>query len=197
MMEALSKFGNAAWPFISHGLTAVISAWAAYFFTAKHFKKQKWHEFEQRRLDEFYGPMLGLIKQIRANAEARVKASAASNEAWREICERHPKPFLDHDKYFEPFQKGIEYENQRFKETDLPAYSQMQEIFKSKLFLAYPSTKEWFDQFTQYIDHWHRPFPPEALMKLNISEEPLLEFYDDLERHADDLRRKLSGEESV
>ena len=195
--ESVIALWNAARPYITHAAAVILSAGATCIFTARHFRRQKWHEFDQRRLDEFYGPMLGLIKQVRANADTSVKAAAASDKAWQEICERQPRLFEDHDKHCEPFQTSLEYENERFTREDLPAYDQMLEIFKSKLFLSYPSTKQWFDPFSQYVDHWHRPLPPQALMKLNISVKPLLKFYADVEKHADDLRRKLSGEKRV
>ena len=195
--ESVIAFWNAAWTYITHAAAAIFSAWATYIFTARHFRTQKWHEFDQRRLDEFYGPMLGLINQVRANAQASVKATAASDEAWRDICRRQPRPFQDHDKHFEPFQRSLEYENERFTREDLAAYDRMLEIFKSKLFLSYPSSKQWFDMFCQYVDHWHRPLPPEARMKLNISRTSLPEFYADVQKHADNLRRKLSGEKRV
>lgn len=184
-------------PFVAHGLTAVITAGVTYFFTARHFRRQKRHEFLQRRLDELYGPLYGHIKQVGANAKARLEASRASDKAWREICARHQKPFLDHDKYFEPFKRQIEYENERFKKDDLPAYDAMLSLLKTKNHLAYPSTLQWFDQFTQYVDHWHRPLAGEVLMQLNISEEPLLDFYAEVEKRCNQLNRELSGDKSV
>lgn len=195
--DSLANFWNVAWPYIPYGAGIILSVCATHIFTARHFRKTKWHEFNQRRLDEFYGPMLGLIKQVRANAETSVKASDASNQAWRKICGRNPQPFEDHDKSFEPFLKSLDYENERFRKTDLPAFDKMLEIFKSKIHLAYPSTKMLFDQFSQYVDHWHRPFPPEAAIELGISGEPLAKLSADVEAHADNLRRKLSGEKRV
>lgn len=188
---------EAARPFLTHTLAMILSAWVTYLLTTSHFKKQKWHEFDQRRLDEFYGPLLGLIKQVRANAKDRVEVSRATDKAWREICERHPAPFLDHEKYFEPFKKEIEYENERFGQSDLPAYDSMLDLLQTKNHLSYPSTLKWFDQFAQYVDHWHRPIPAEALMELGIFEEPLLEFYAEVERRCDELKARLSGDKSV
>lgn len=183
-MKILIAFG--------HGVTALLGGATAFFY----FRKQKRYEFMVRRLEECYGPMLGLIKQVRANAEARFKVSQASSKAWREICERHPAPFLDHDKYFEPFKKQIEYENERFKKEDLPAYDQMLDLLKTKNHLTYPSTLQWFESLTQYVDHWKRPMAPEALMELNISEEPLLKFYADVEEHCNTLKKQISGDKS-
>lgn len=181
-------------PFVMGGVALLITNLLTYFFTVKHFKNQKYHEFDQKRFDEFYGPMIGIVKQIRANVTTRLKVFEAEGQAWKEICANQPRPFLEHKKYFEPYKNGILYENERFKKEDLPSYDKMLKIFKDKMYLVYPSTKKWFEQFSQYVDHWHRPIPREALMKLNISEGPLLEFYKDIEECADNLREKLSGE---
>ena len=69
----MSQETIAAWesikPFAIHGLTVMITAFATYLFTARHFRKQKCHEFLQRRLDELYGPLFGLIKQVGATGK--------------------------------------------------------------------------------------------------------------------------------
>ena len=100
-------------PIVTAIVTAILSACLTYYFAARHFRRQKWFEFDQRRLDEFYGPILNLIKQVRANCENSVKVSDASNLAWLEICEKHSPPFEDHDKYFEPYKKILDDESKR------------------------------------------------------------------------------------
>jgi len=176
---------------------AILTSWLTYYFTARHFRKQKWFEYDQRRLNEFYGPMLNLINQVRANTKTSVRVSDASNQAWREICERHPHPFEDHDKHFEPFNKALDYENERFRKEDIPALDEMLQKFKSKGDLAYPSTEKLLPQFTQYVDQFHRPLPYEVLKKLDLSAEPLAKLSADIEAHVDNLRRKLSGQKRV
>lgn len=171
-------------------VAVILSAWLTYYFTARHFRKQKWFEFDQRRLDEFYGPMLNLIKLVGANTEHSVKVTDASNQAWREICENHSQTSEDHDKYI----KVLDDENKRFQKEDIPALDKMLELFKSKGHLAYPSTEKLFPQFLQYVDQFHRRLPYEVLKKLDLSAEPLFKLSTDAEAHVDNLRRKLSGE---
>ena len=195
--DSITDFWSMAWPYVVPIVTIILSVWLTYYFTAKHFRKQKWYEFDQRRLDEFYGPMLGLIKQGIANTELNIKVSDVSNQAWRDICERHSRPFEDHDKYFEPFKKSLDYENERFRTEDIPALDKMLEIFKSKRHLAYPLTEKLFPQFSQYVDQFHRPLPYEVLKKLDLSAEPLAKLSADVEAHVNNLRRKLSGEKRV
>lgn len=199
--DSLANFWNIIGSYIINVVDAILSAVVAtsvtYIFTSRHFRKKKWHEFDQRRLDEFYGPMLRQIKQVMADAENYIRVSDACERAWREICERQPSPFSDHDKYFEPFQKELDYENERFRKEDIPALDKMLKLFESKGYLAYPSTEKLFPEFLQYVDQWHRPLPYEVLKKLDLSAEPLAKLYADVEAHVDDLKYKLSGEKRV
>jgi hypothetical protein len=197
ILDSLTNFWNMVRPHIvnvaSYGLSAFVGAFATYFF----FRKKKWHEFDQCRLNEFYGPILDLIKQVTANAKNTSRVGDACEQAWREICERHPPPLSDHDKYFERFQKALDYENERFCKVDIPALDKMLKIFESKGHLAYPSTEKIFPEFLQYVDQFHRPLPYEAWKKLDPSAEPLAKLYADVEAHVDNLKRKLSGEKRV
>ena len=175
-------------------ITLIIGVIVTHIFKEWRFRRGKWHEFDERRLREFYGPMLGLIEKVKADFRRSGEISDASDQAWREICGRHPHPFVDHDKYFEPFKNSLEYENERFRNEDIPALDKMLEIFKSKSDLAYESTAKLFPQFSQYVDQFHRTLPYEVLEKLDHSAEPMARLAKDVEKHVYMLKRKLSGE---
>lgn len=175
-------------------VTALLAAWSTYYFTARHFHKQKWFEFDQRRFDEFYGPILNLIQQIRADCENSVKVSDASNQVWQEICQKHSHPFEDCDKYFEPYKKILDDENTRMNNNIVPTLDELVNIFKSKEHLAYPSTQKLLPQFLLYVEQFHRQLPREVFNKIYHSAEPLAKLYADVETHANKLRIKLSGE---
>ncbi len=172
----------------------ILSSWLTYHFAARHFRKQKWFEFDQCRFDEFYGPILNLIKQVGADCEQSVKVSDASNQAWQEICKKHSHPFEDHEKSFEPYKKVLDDENMRIQKKVIPALDEMLDIFKSKEHLAYPSTQKLFTQFSQYVDQFHLQLPYEVFKKISLSAEPLVKLSTDVEAHVANLRRKLSGE---
>lgn len=193
MPDSFASFWNAAGPYITHGIAIILAAWAGYIFNTKHIRRK----YNQRRLDEFYGPMLRLIKQVTANAQNNIKVSDACERAWREICESHPPPFSDHDKYFEPFQKALDYENERFRKEDISALDEMLQLFKSKGYLAYPSTEKLYPEFSQFVDQFHRPLPYEVWKKLDPSAKPLAKLHTDVEAHVDNLEHKLSGEKRV
>jgi hypothetical protein len=192
----------AAWesikPFATHAFTAIVTAFATYLFTAKHFRKQKRHNFNERRLTDFYAPMLGCIKKIRAGRKLSVQISTASDASWREWCARNPHPSPEsHDKELAPYERSVEYENNKFPNEYLPLYDKMLAVFDANQHLAYPSTREWYERFAKFVDLWHRflddAVPAEAVRKLDVTEEELLPFYQELQSQHDHLARKLGG----
>ncbi|MCK5833065.1 hypothetical protein KAH81_05265 [bacterium] len=181
-------------PVLTNIIAIILTAGVTYYFTALHFRKQKRYEFSQRRLDELYAPFYGYSKKIRVNAKFRVKASKASEKTWREICKSNPQPSIDHDKDFEPYKRQIEDENKRFNEEDIPAYDAMLDLLKTKNQFAYHSTLKWFDQFAEFVAHLHRRLPAKTLKELDISEEPLFDFYSEVKERYNQLKLKLSGD---
>lgn len=99
-------------------------------------------EFIQRQLEEFYVPMIGCWQRIQTLGELRVEINKASEVAWMKLCERQPKPFLDSEKYHEPYQKTIEYQNQQSRDVIMPLYDEMKSVFTKKYWLAESSTKK-------------------------------------------------------
>jgi hypothetical protein len=154
--------------------------------------------YVERQLEEFYSPMVGCLRKIKAKSNLRYEISQISDIAWREICEARPQPFLDHEKYFEPFHKTIEYDNKQLQDEIIPLYDQMLTIFTQKYWLAYPSTRQWYPQLTTFVELWNRwlnhSIPVEVIKKMDHSEVNLQPFYDDLEKQLNELHKKLAGE---
>ena len=177
-------------------ITAVVGALAGYWFALRRYGKEQQMEFIRQQVTQLYSPMVGCIKRIRACGELRLELSKASDIAWHKICEENPKPFHNHEKHFEPFKKRIEDENIRFREYIIPLYDEMLEIFTKYFWLAEDSTKEFYKPYCRYVEIWHRylndAIPPRVLEELKIEEEPLLYFYENLEKHLIKLRNKLA-----
>ena len=151
----------------------------------------------ERQLEEFYAPMIGCLRRIRAKSDLQLKIDTASDIAWRKIYEEHPKPFLDHEKYFEPFHKTIEYNNKQLREEIIPLYDQMLSIFTQKYWLANASTRQWYPELTSFVELWHRwldrSIPAEVIEEMNHTEAKLKPFYEDLEDQIEDLHQRLSA----
>jgi hypothetical protein len=95
---------------------AAITLFAGYLgavYGIKQLRYEKRLEFVSRQLGEFYSPMLAYHQAIRAKSDLRLKIHQAADPAWRETCAGSPKPFLDSQKAFEPFEKIIQYDNRQ------------------------------------------------------------------------------------
>jgi hypothetical protein len=152
--------------------------------------------FVERQLEEFYAPMIGCLRRIRAKSNVRLEIGKASDTAWQKICGEHPKPFFDHEKYFGPFQKSIEYDNKQLREEIIPLYEQMLSVFTQKYWLANLSTRQWYPELTAFVELWlrwlDRSIPAEVIQEMDYTEERLTPFYEDLENQLNELHKKLS-----
>lgn len=177
-------------------LIAILGAIVGYKFALRRFRKERRLDFVRDQVTLLYSPLVGCIKRIRASSELRVELSGACDTAWRRICDENAKPFLDHEKHFEPFKRQIEDENARFPKYLLPLYDQMVDTFTKHYWLAEPSTRVHYKPFCRFVELWHRnlddAIPPRVLEELHIEEAPLVPFYDDIESHQNRLRDELS-----
>ena len=182
---------------LSYVATASFAAGIGHLFTARHYRKQKRYEFSERRLNELYAPLLSRIEQLRSDGKLRVDIFHAKDEAWQEKCKRAPDPFLGHEDAFALYQKSIDYENHHFRET-MKLYDEMLSILNTKRHLAFRSTLGFYDLLFRFVELWRRwldeAIPGEAIEKLDVPEEELQPFYDDVEARHTTLVRQLSGD---
>jgi len=171
---------------------------AGYFgmrYGLRQLRVEKHLDFVTRQLNEFYSPLLGFQKAIRAKSELRLRISGAANRAWEEICERVPQPFYDHEKEFEPFKRIIDYDNEQLRKELLPLYRGMLELFRDNYWLAEPETRKWFSELSDFVELWDRwitqNIPGSVIEKLDHKEARLLPFYEELETRLDLLRSEL------
>lgn len=168
--------------------------------TARTERRRLKLAFAEKRLTEFYSPMLGLRKGIRAISELRVKIEQASDSGWREVAgsmgDEQFEPGAT-EKRFAPYEKSVEYDNKQFKEELLPEYEKMVSMFREKMHLAYPDTAEHFGKLVEFVAIWKRhldgSLPPEALPHLDHTEENLRPLYESLQRRHDELVEKIAS----
>lgn len=185
--------------FLKMALAPICTLLAGYIgvrYGLKQIRIQRKLDFIERQLREFYSPLLSYHREIRAKGELRVRIGQAAEQCWRELCEKQPEPFLEHDKYFEPYKKIIEYDNKQLKSELLPLYNRMLSTFSDKYWLAEPETQKWYSALLDFVELWNRwitkNIPPEVIEKLSHSEERLNPFYEELEKRFYILREKLS-----
>lgn len=175
----------------------LLGGYFGYQYGIGQFRKQKKIEFVERQIREFYSPMIGCLNQIRAKSDLRYEISKVSDSAWKELVARHPQPFEDHEKYFEPFKKSILYDNDQLRNELIPLYDRMASIFSENYWLAEPETRKWYSELSGFVDLWHRwldgTIPPEVIEKMNHTEARLKPLYENLDVSLEKLQKALIG----
>ncbi len=186
--------------FFKYGLAPMftfLAGWVGVRAGLRQIKAQQRHEFILRQIRELYSPLLGCYKDIRSKTALRRKVADLASEAWHEIVERSPNPFLGSDKAYEPFKKIIDYNNDQLVEELLPLYRQMLKIFRDNYYLAEPDTANLYSALSDFIDIWDRvlarSLPFEVNLKLEHGGKDLDLFFEELEKRHSVLRGKLAG----
>lgn len=78
LLNNLIDFLDSAFPYLS----ILIAGYLGHRLALKQLESQRKLEFIERQLREFYSPMIGCLKRVRAKSELRLKISQASDSAW-------------------------------------------------------------------------------------------------------------------
>lgn len=167
-------------------LSGLFGSWLVYYFGVRQLLIQHRSAFRERQLAEFYAPLAGIRKQIRAKSELRVKISAAANEAWQDICVSYgDRPMLNDEERFAPFEKLIDYNNEQLKTELVPKYREMLTLFTDRYHLAEPDTRAFYQEFLEFVEIWNRwlagSLPATVVEKLGHEEEKVKPLYEHLE----------------
>ena len=80
--------------------SALVGGLVVYIFGIRKLSIELRSTFIQKQMSEFYSPIAGYRKRIRAKSEVRGKVSTAANEAWQELCAPYSEakePMLNHE----------------------------------------------------------------------------------------------------
>jgi hypothetical protein len=154
--------------------------------------------FKRQQLSELYGPLLAAHKEIRARSELRVKLQEA-------IDALHSTSMLQagpanvesaSDAHMPAIFTNIQDESQTFRDVLMPRYRSMIEIFREKMWLAEPETREYFGELVEFVDVWDKiladKLPRSVAPAINHTEANLKPFYVHLQDVHDRLRREIS-----
>lgn len=173
--------------FLKIVLPFTLGGYLSYLFSKKQLRNQKKLEFIERQLLEFYSPMIGCVKEIRAKSKLRAEIDKIA------ISESKKTYYLEPEAY----DSSIIYNNEQFTEEIMPLYEKMSLLFTEKYYLAESETLNWREELFIFIDIWNRSLkkaiPRDVLSKLGHKEEKLEPFYIDLEKQMKKLRNELSG----
>jgi hypothetical protein len=78
----------------------------------------------------------------------------------------------------------------------MPRYREMIDVFRDKMWLAEPETREYFKSLIEFVDVWDKvlaeKLPPSVAKAIDHSEQNLHPFYHHLERMHDRFRSEIS-----
>src|SRR3990167_11550180 len=176
--------------FIIPPLATLVAGYVGVRYGLKQIKIEKHLEFIEKQLKEFYSPLLGRRKYIRAKSEFRLKVETISGRQWKENAAKKIEQSV------ESVDKEIEYNNKQLNDEFLPMYREMLTIFKDNYWLAEPETRKFYNELVEYVEGWNRwkekGVTTETMKEIGHSEGKLDPFYEELEKRADILRSELS-----
>lgn len=181
-------------------LSALVGGLVVYLFGVRKFSLETRSAFVQKQLSEFYSPIAGYRKRIRAKSEVRVKVSEAASEAWKELCAPYSEakqPMLNHEELYAPYGKIIEYDNNQLREELMPLYRKMLEVFTEKYWLADADTRAYYQDFLEFVEIWERylaeALPGDVNRKLGHTEENVKPFYEHIESKLTALQKEITS----
>jgi len=168
---------------------------------ASHNQKQERRQrFIRDQLTEFYAPLLGMRKRLRAGGEIRLKVRTAAGAEWQRLVEEARAHSLDRLRELEEqrspaFEKIIEDDNRKLEAEYIPLYRQMLDLATSKMHFAESSTRQHFGALVEFVELWERclrgALPGEVVARIGPDEENLSAFYADLEANFTQLQDAL------
>lgn len=180
--------------------SALIGGLIVYVFGIRKLSIELRNAFIQKQLSEFYAPIAGYRKRIRAISEVRKKVSVAANDAWRDECARYTaanQPMHNHDELFAPYDKIIEYDNKQLREELIPLYRKILDLFTDKYWLADEDTRAYYQGFLEFIEIWERhlseALPGGVVRKIGHSEDNVLPFYEHVEQKLSVLQEEIKA----
>jgi hypothetical protein len=180
--------------------SALVGGLVVYVFGIRKASIEIRNAFIQKQLSEFYSPIAGYRKRVRAKSELRGKVSAAADKAWRETCTPYSdakKPMLNHEELYAPYGKIIEYDNNQLREELMPLYRKILDLFTDKYWLADEDTRAYYQSFLEFVEIWERylaeALPGDVIRKLGHSEENALPFYEHVERKLSFLHGEINA----
>lgn len=180
-------------------LSALIGGLVVYVFGIRKLSIELRNNFIQKQMSEFYSPIAGCRKRIRAKSEVREKVSSVANEAWKELCAPYSEAnqlIHNHAEQYVPYRKIIEYDNKQLREELMPLYRKILDIFTEKYWLADEDTRAYYQGFLEFVEVWERylaeALPGDVILKLEHTEENALPFYEHVEGKLSALQEEIN-----
>jgi hypothetical protein len=168
------------------------------FMTDRREKAARALAFRKQQIEQFYGPLLAMHKEIRARSELRVKLQEA-------IDTSHVNDMLlagrsgvedTSDQYVPAIVANVDDEHRTFRNVLMPRYREMISTFRERMWLAEPETREFLPALIEFVDVWDkiidRSLPHAVASTIGHTEKNLIPFYEHLHKLHDKLRAEVS-----
>lgn len=196
-----------AWWFEKLFLPGLI-AYFVYRLAVRQLKKKREIDFAEKKLTEFYAPMVAaraeilnftIFDRILRNASQLVDIRK-QKESKRTIT---PPDLAEIDNYGRELKTFFEGLNKRLLSEGIDAYIRMRKLFAEKLAFADEDTQPWYDYFYSFVEMWNvtrtnkgEQFispPVEATVGAMFDEELLQPFYAHLRERAAHYQSEIGG----
>src|SRR5438876_7374710 len=140
------------------GVGGLCGTLLAQFMTGRREKAARAVAFKKQQLEQFYGPLLAMHKEIRARSELRVKLQSALDSSHMEDMVRAGPGGVEaaSDVHVPAIIANVQDENQTFRDVLMPRYREMISTFRDNMWLAEPETRGYFGQLIEFIDVWDK-----------------------------------------
>lgn len=184
-------------------LSGLLGVLVGALVAVSHERSKARRDFLSRQLSEFYSPMVGIREEIRILSDFRLKVSQQAGSVWKELCNssrayedlESRQNILGSER--EKLHTRIDYDNKQVTEKLIPAYQRMVDLFRDRYWLAEFETRQYFTSLIEFVESWNRflseTHSREVLQRVDVKEETLLPFYENLKEIQDRLRSRVKN----
>jgi hypothetical protein len=181
------EWGNILSNIGAMGVGGLIGMFISNWMTTRRETAARAVQFREQQLAQFYGPLLALHNEIRARSELRLKLQKAANDL-------HVNA-MPHAESGKTVLANVQDENETLRNILIPTYHEMIKVFRDKMWLAEPETREHFKNLIEFVDVWDEilgdKLPSSVAPAIGHTEQNLPRFYDHIEKMHERLRSKL------
>src|SRR5262249_5142042 len=138
---------------VALGVGGWIGSCITHWMTIRREMAARAVQFRKQQLEQFYGPLLAMHKEIRARSELRVKLQEAiDTQHMADML--HAGPGKTEEASDAAILANIRDEHETLRSVLMPRYHEMIDVFRDKMWLAEPETREYFKNLIEFVDVW-------------------------------------------
>lgn len=182
--------------FLITAAATFVGAFLGFVFALWKSSADRRADFRKLQLSEFYSPMAGQARRIRALLSMSTQIREGTKKAWKDALAPYQGQYPERiEEDSNRFRKVWDYENSQLDDELLPAYRAILDLFTSKYWLAEPTTRRFYETYYSFVEHWNRvkrdALPVEVKRYVPQDVAQLNAFFDNLEDTLQNLQIKI------